>query len=470
MRVGEVAERAGVNVETLRYYERRGLLPAPERTPSGHRRYDEETVRFLRAIKEAQAVGFTLAEIAEYLRAARRSQSPSEVLRIRMAAKIDEIDSRIASLRRIREELARVVGCACDSLDRCTCGAAYLVRQGKEPAMRPALLHVTNGESAGNTLRQTALGGAVLPWQDALHDGPVPALARPQLLRTRAGFLAECGWGRQGALLSSLQRRDQQLITALRDGAEVVLWFEHDLYDQLQLLDVLALAHGEGAEPELIVIGSFPGKPSFAGLGELTASELETLWPARRRAAPASLEAATAAWAAVRAPEPTALAEWATRETPQLPFLAPALLRLLEELPAPVDGLSGTERRALQAVAAGARTPPAAFVAAQRLEAAPFLGDAWFYRALSALGQSPARLLESGDGAPLPPPPPLSDSQLFARLELRLTAAGDDALRGGADRVELLGIDRWVGGTHLTPGSTWRWDPAELQLVTPAAR
>jgi redox-sensitive transcriptional activator SoxR len=145
MRVGEVAERAGVNVETLRYYVRRGLLPAPERTPSGHRRYDDETVRFLRAIKEAQAVGFTLAEITEYLRAARRSQSPSQDLRLRMAAKIDEIDSRIASLRRIRDELARVVGCACTSLDHCTCGAAYLVRQGKEPTLRPALLHVTNG-------------------------------------------------------------------------------------------------------------------------------------------------------------------------------------------------------------------------------------------------------------------------------------------------------------------------------------
>ena len=122
----------------------------------------------------------------------------------------------------------------------------------------------------------------------------------------------------------------------------------------------------------------------------------------------------------MRAPEPTALAEWATREMPQLPFLAPALRRLLEELPAPVDGLSGTERRALQAVAAGARTPPAAFVAAQRLEDAPFLGDTWFYRALSALGQGTARLLETDDGAPLPPPPPLSDSQLFARLELRV--------------------------------------------------
>ena len=232
MRVGEVAERAGVNVETLRYYERRGLLPAPDRTPSGHRRYDEETVRFLRAIKEAQAVGFTLAEIAEYLRAARHS-SPSEALRVRMAAKIDQIDARIAALRRMRDELARVVGCACSSLDHCTCGAAYLARRGRTPAARPSLLHVTNGESAGNTLRQTALGGAVLPWQDALHEGPVPALPRQELLRTRARFLADCGWGRQQALLSSLERRDRQLLEALRDGLHVVLWFEHDLYDQL---------------------------------------------------------------------------------------------------------------------------------------------------------------------------------------------------------------------------------------------
>ena len=198
-----MAERAGVNVETLRYYERRGLLPTPERTPSGHRRYDDETVRFVRAIKEAQVVGFTLAEIAEYLRDARRSRSPSEALRVRMASKIDQIDARIAALRRMREELARVVGCACTSLDHCTCGAASLARRGRAPATRPSLLHVTNGESAGNTLRQTALGGAVLPWQDVLHDGPVPALPRQELLRARARFLADCGWGRPQALFSA---------------------------------------------------------------------------------------------------------------------------------------------------------------------------------------------------------------------------------------------------------------------------
>ena len=150
--------------------------------------------------------------------------------------------------------------------------------------MPPKLMHVTNGESAGNTLRQTALGGAVLAWQDVLHDGPVLAGPRPELLHVRAGFLSACGWGSRRAILSALERRDRQLVEALRAGSHVVLWFEHDLYDQLQLLDALALAHEAGGSPELIVVDSFPGKPSFRGLGELQPDELETLWPTRREA------------------------------------------------------------------------------------------------------------------------------------------------------------------------------------------
>jgi hypothetical protein len=152
------------------------------------------------------------------------------------------------------------------------------VRAGE--AARPSPLHVTNGESAGHTLQQTGLGGAVLPWQDVLHEGPVPAGSRQALLRTRAAFLSACGWGSSQAILSSLERRDGRLLQALRDRQQVVLWFEHDLYDQLQLLDILALASAADRPPELIVIGSFPGEPSFRGLGELTADQLE------RRAAP----------------------------------------------------------------------------------------------------------------------------------------------------------------------------------------
>ena len=468
MKVGEVARRSGVNVETLRYYERRGLLPPPDREPSGHRRYDEDTVRFLRAIKEAQAVGFTLTEIGEYLRAARRSEKPSETLRIRMASKIDEIDSRIAGLRRMRDELARVVGCACDSLDHCTCGAAYLARRGREPTTRPTLLHVTNGESAGNTLRATSLGGAVLPWNDVLHEGPVPAVPRRELLEVRASFLSGCGWGSRTAIRSSLERRDRQLIRALRDGVHVVLWFEHDLYDQLQLIDALALVDEAGALPELIVVSSFPGKPSFRGLGELSPDELETLWPSRRQATAETLAAACDAWAAFREPDPVALAAFAGGVGP-LELLRAALLRLLEELPAAGDGLSGTERRALEAVAAGASTPSTAFAAAQELEEAPFLGDAWFFRALAGLGGGEVRLVEGDDGRPLSAPPPLGDGRRFGSIRLRLTGAGERVLRGESDRVELLGLDRWLGGTHLTAQNAWRWDRVERRVLGPPA-
>jgi len=469
VRAGEAARRAGVNIETLRYYERRGLLAEPARMPGGHRRYDENTVRFLRAIKDAQAAGFSLAEIEDYLTVVRRGRVPApEALRVRAAAKIDQIDGRIAGLRRMREELARIAGCACDSLDHCTCGAAYLARRGRESPVPPSLLHVTNGESAGNTLRQTGLGGAVLPWQDVLHEGPVPGVARPELLRIRADFLSGCGWGSKHALLSALQRRDRTVTGALRDRRQVVLWFEHDLYDQLQLLDVLALASVADGTPELIVVGSFPGKPSFRGLGELTANQLETLWPSRVPATPGLLTAAASGWDALRLPEPSALAALATAGVAELPFLGAALRRLLEELPAPKDGLSGTERRALQAIVAGAVTPPSAFRAAQDLEAAPFLGDTWFYRTLTGLGRGQDRLIETPDGGQLPAAPPLSDARAYAAMSLRLTPAGERVLRQEADRVQLLGIDRWIGGSHITPATAWRWDPAAQQLIGPA--
>jgi len=148
-------------------------------------------------------------------------------------------------------------------------------------------------------------------------------------------------------------------------------------------------------------------------------------------------------------------------------LLAAALERLLQELPAPTDGLSGTERRALRAIAEGARTPAEAFLVAQDLEDAPFLGDTWFYRALVAVGRGHARLVELENGEELRRAAPPSDAQVFARLPLRLTAEGGRVLRGESDRVDALGIDRWVGGTHVTASSVWRWDPAERGLVAP---
>jgi len=241
-----------------------------------------------------------------------------------------------------------------------------------------------------------------------------------------------------------------------------VLWFEHDLYDQLQLLDALALAHGLEGSLDSIVVGSFPGKPGFRGLGELTADELETLWPQRCEVTAELLSEASSAWQAFRAPEPVALAGFVQEG---LPFLGAAFQRLLEELPAVEDGLSRTERQALRVIADRELTPLGAFLATQDLEEAPFLGDSWFYRSLSALGQGESRLLEADTGDPLPAPPPLSDGREYARLGLRVTETGERVLGGEADRLELLGVDRWVGGTHVTPEKAWRWDSSARALT-----
>ena len=120
LRTGEVAERAGVNVQTLRYYERRGLLSAPERSLGGHRLYPPDTVALLQVIKAAQRLGFTLTEVAELIDAGRR-RHPGPDLRQRALDKITEIDARIADLTTIRSTLTRLVDARCESLTNCTC-------------------------------------------------------------------------------------------------------------------------------------------------------------------------------------------------------------------------------------------------------------------------------------------------------------------------------------------------------------
>jgi hypothetical protein len=172
-----------------------------------------------------------------------------------------------------------------------------------------------------------------------------------------------------------VERRDRIFELALREGRHVVLWFEHDLYDQLQLLQVLAIVDELGFDParlELINVGSFQGKPDFAGLGELDPPELESVWPLRRTVAVEQTGLASGGWAAVRTPDPTAVERFFEMDTSALPFLAGALRRLLEQLPDYATGLSRSESQLLALLAEGPPTPPQLFVESQQLEEAPF--------------------------------------------------------------------------------------------------
>jgi MerR family mercuric resistance operon transcriptional regulator len=123
LRIGDVARSAGVNVQTLRYYERRGLVVAGFRRHSGQREYGEADVSRVKVIKAAQRVGFTLTEIQEMLDLSAHRRATSE-LRARATAKVTEIDERIARLQAMRADLSMVIAAECDSLTDCSCGLA----------------------------------------------------------------------------------------------------------------------------------------------------------------------------------------------------------------------------------------------------------------------------------------------------------------------------------------------------------
>ncbi|BCB88280.1 MerR family transcriptional regulator [Phytohabitans suffuscus] len=150
LRPGEVAAAAGVNPQTLRYYERRGLVTEPARTNGGHRLYPPQTVTLLRVIKTAQRLGFTLDEVADLLEAAthrhgrRRHASPG--LRARAEAKLGEVEQKIAELCVIRDTLREAVTAGCDDLVACAASPACpLPFEGL--AVRPA--QATGGCCAG---------------------------------------------------------------------------------------------------------------------------------------------------------------------------------------------------------------------------------------------------------------------------------------------------------------------------------
>lgn len=107
LKIGQLAQRAGVNVDTVRYYERAGLLPAPQRQPSGYRAYTSDAVRRLRFIRRAKTLGFTLEEVGELL----NISGQRDVRAVKRAAsrKLAMVDVRLAELQRIRDALAGLI-------------------------------------------------------------------------------------------------------------------------------------------------------------------------------------------------------------------------------------------------------------------------------------------------------------------------------------------------------------------------
>jgi hypothetical protein len=303
-----------------------------------------------------------------------------------------------------------------------------------------AELHVTNGDVLAEAIRErlSVPRQAILPWRDVLHEGPVPAGQDDATLRhTRADFLGANGWGDVDVVRIDFAARDAALAEAVDLATRATLWFEDDLYDQLQLIQVLDRLQEHNGPIALVRV------PQMR-------VDLAHLYGTAQAVDERGVALGARAWAAFRAPAPVDLHELILAGTPQLPPLAAALRRHLEQLPATTDGLARTERQALRAIDAGAVTESEIFLAATADDEAPFMGDTTFAAWLAGLtaGQQP---LVARDG-----------------VNHTLTDAGRRCLAGDADRVALAGgIDRWLGGMHLSGASpAWRWDP---QAATPRA-
>ena len=319
----------------------------------------------------------------------------------------------------------------------------------------PRLLHVANGTCTTRLIERTEIGGAVSIWADVLYEGPVPgSIPDEALIDVRGSFLRNLDDPASADPVNDL-RRWRDAIDASDAYDELVLWYEHDLFDQLNLVQLLTYIRAHvpsGKRVSLVCIGSFPGRPHFKGLGELPPEEFPGLLARREPVGEAQYATAEQAWEAFRAPSPVRLDALQRAGTPALPFLAPALLRLLEEYPAVADGLSRTERRLLRLAAVEPVALGTLFPSMHEDERSYYITDGSLDELARSLASTSPQLLSLVRAG--------TTEQPLAAV-VAATDAGRAVLDRRLDRVA-CGLDRWIGGVHLQPGGRiWRWDEAQ---------
>jgi len=313
--------------------------------------------------------------------------------------------------------------------------------------------HVLNGDATRASLERAGLPGTIAVWAETLHEGPVRGREPRTVWRAeRARFYDSLGPPPAGqpAARVLLERWDRGLLPDAPVD-EVILWLEHDLFDQLCLLHHLehyTRCDLGDATLSLVCIGEHPALPRFLGLGQLSPDQLAALADTRQRVTPAQTALGVRAWRAFCGEDPTELAALLHGEDlGALPFLAAALRRFFEEYPSPEAGLPRTERQVLEGLRDGPASVAALFRHNQDCEQSPFLGDLLFFAVLRRLAGGAHPLLRLDGQGPI------------AEQRATLEPAGARVLDGDGDAVALNGVDLWRGGVHLRGREgIWRWD------------
>ena len=308
------------------------------------------------------------------------------------------------------------------------------------------ILNITNGDCAVNIMKEAGISGTFLPWRDVLHDGPVPeGLTLEELSEVRAQFIIGQGWGNPEDIRKSFIERDNQL-KSFENYDKVTLWFEHDLYDQLHILQILDwFSQIPSTKTKLSIICT------DQYLGTLTPENMKGLVKHEVPVSENHLMLSNKAWAAFRSTSPQKWYDLLQLDTSELPFLKPAIIRLLEEYPNCSNGLSRTAQQALNIIRRGEKRPGKVFELYQKTESRRFLGDSSFWVVLHELLSSNPPLLKLPEGIKLTLP-------THSDQELTITPMGEMVLEGKKNWLQIADLDRWIGGVHLTSDNIWCWD------------
>ena len=297
------------------------------------------------------------------------------------------------------------------------------------------VLNIVNGDVAIDIMKEAKIEGDFLAWQDFLHEGPVPKrFSLQQLSSLRADFIHKQGLGKLDEIQKNFKNRDEKL-EAFQTYEKVTLWFEHDLYDQLQLLQVLAwfkINIEKETKLTLICTESY--------LGECSVDDIEKLLRYEHTIMPEHLHLAQKAWFAFSEPNPQTWFKILDKNTYVLPFLQNTIRRMLEEYPNTKNGLSRSEHQALLVISKGISQPREIFKDCQSYEQAKFMGDIIFWKILDDFIQY--RLIKSKENG----------------QELTITVLGEKVLNGQINWLSIKTVKRWIGGVNLTPDNLWCWD------------
>ncbi len=330
------------------------------------------------------------------------------------------------------------------------------------PDREVGTLHIRCGTDIEQGLKAAGLTGDFLEYSNPVCQGPI--VDSPDWLDKRIDFILSA-YGPVMGLRADEAREDiakaeEALAGAAGRYERVVLWFEHDSYDQFILARCLARFAEAGAPEtlELIDIGRFPGAERFVGLGQLPPEALRLLWQRRQSVTPEQLEGGAAVWAALRAADPSALCGLATRGLPALPNMAGALRRHLRELPATRDGLSLTQQIVLTEIGQGPARMGRIFRELMlKRDPLPWLGDTMFFHILDDMlrAEEPAiRIVKK------------ATIEEWPKREIALTAAGEAVLASDRDYMALNPPERWVGGVPIRSGRpVWRYDHETDRVV-----